>query len=255
MRKVIICMLMVFVSITTISCGKISRKDKVTHPSEQLKQKSRKSESGNNHFLLWSALIISLFANAGYTYVLYNKTKERTESRLQRLRNNVDKLENDFILEKSQQHARETTRNGSSTRYTLIDGDINLIVDRVLECINIDKTHENTYDDVGKNPPQPKTIKKLYAEAANKDNEFFRKVTEYQSEDTIYVLSLIDDNRAEFVICDSAKSTIIGCEDYLRNVCDIIGSGRNIENCEPGIAQKTSDGSWKVIEKANVKFV
>jgi hypothetical protein len=60
---------------------------------------------------------------------------------------------------------------------------------------------------------------------------------------------LTDDNNANFVVYDNVL------EDYLRNACNLIGTGNNIESCEPGLAQKTNDGTWKVIKKANVKFV
>ena len=102
----------------------------------------------------------------------------------------------------------------------------------------------------------PKVIKTLYASAVKeKDNMCFVDVYEQPKEKTIYILSVTDENNAKFVLFENAKDIVVGCEDYINNACNKSGNGSNIESCEPGIAERTSDGTWKVVKKANVKFV
>ena len=64
-------------------------------------------------------------------------------------------------------------------------------------------------------------------------------------------------NASDFL--NSAKTLINNCkkiiDDYQIEIGDYYTCKNNIESCEPGHAEKTSDGFWKVTKKANVKFV
>ena len=209
---------------------------------------SKQNKKGNG--IIWCALIVSLIANLSFTTILIVKVEEKSRSRTNNLRNKLDKVENDIMLRMSQ------IKTGT-TQHTLSESEINLIVDRVLECKRLD-ADERVQESVREPIPNSENIqgtRLLYASAANKDNMFFMNVTEQPSADTIYVLMLMGDNTANFVIYDGAKDVVISCEDYLRNVCNIIGRGNNIEGCEPGCAEKTNEGYWKVVKKSNVKFV
>lgn len=260
MKRILILSLLIVYSIIILSsCNRKSNNNiSKSEISENHVLKNSVSEK-NNNTIVWCALIVSIFANGVFTVICFTKTEERSKKRYVKLREKYEELNSTFNFEKHQ------NSKSSNIVYKLSDSDINMIVDRVLECKRLDSeekeaviespivTQHTCTEEKGKN--EEKYLKKLYASAANEHNTSFAIVTDQPDEHTIYLLSLTNENNAHFEIYENSKKTIIGCEDYLRNACDIIGSGRNIESCEPGLAEKTSDGSWKVIKKANVKFV
>lgn len=252
-RILIVSLLIVYSIIILSSCNRKSNNNiSKSESSENHVSKNSGAEKKNNT-IVWCALIVSIFANGVFTVICFTKMEERSKKRYVKLREKYEELNSTFNFEKHQ------NSKSSNIVYKLSDSDINMIVDRVLECKRLDSEEKETVIDspivTQHTCSEEKYLKKLYATAANEHNTSFAIVTEQPDEHTIYLLSLTNENNASFEIYENSKKTIIGCEDYLRNVCDIIGSGRNIESCEPGIAEKTSDGSWKVVKKANVKFV
>lgn len=253
MKKIlIISLLIAFSAVTLSSCDRKSKIDGdvsgIQSPEASSSKNQKTGAKGNA--IIWCALLVSLFANAGFTIVCF----VRIDNRYQRLEDKFYELNRKFNWEKHQ------SSKPSIVKYELSDADINMIVDRVLECRRLDRDEKETpiivttkqkidkpvVTDV---PQEPKIIKKMYATATKENDISFMRVTEQPDEDTVYILSLTDDNNANFVVYDNVL------EDYLRNACNLIGTGNNIESCEPGLAQKTNDGTWKVIKKANVKFV
>lgn len=257
MKKIlIISLLIAFSSVTLSSCDRKSKID--GDVSEQQNTDTTSSENqktrAKGNAIIWCALIVSLFANAGFTMVCFVRMDERSENMYQELKDKFYELNGKFNWEKHQ------SSKSNIVKYELSDADINMIVDRVLECRRLDRDEKETSiiettkqmidKPIVKDVPQGSVIvKKMYATATKENDVFFMRVTEQPDEDTIYILSLTDDDKANFVVYDNVL------EDYLRNACNLIGTGNNIESCEPGRAEKTSDGSWKVTKKANVKFV
>lgn len=257
MKKIlIISLLIAFSSVTLSSCDRKSKIDgdvsgqQSTDTTSSENQKTR----AKGNAIIWGALIISLLANAGFTMFCFSRMEERSKKRYAKLNKKYEELNNSIYWDKHKSSKQ------SIVKYELSDADINMIVDRVLECRRLDRdeketsiieTTKQTIDKpIVKDVPQGSVIvKKMYATATKENDVFFMRVTEQPDEDTVYILSLTDDDKANFVVYDNVL------EDYLRNACNLIGTGNNIESCEPGHAEKTSDGFWKVTKKANVKFV
>lgn len=249
MKKIlIISLLIAFSSVTLSSCDRKSKIDgdvsgqQGTDTTSSENQKTR----AKGNAIIWAALIISLLANAGFTMFCFSRMEERSKKRYAKLNKKYEELNNSIYWDKHQSSKQ------SIVKYELSDADINMIVDRVLECKRLDEYDKSKVIDkpiVTQVAEEQKNVKKLYATATNENDNTFIRVTEQSDDDTVYILSLTDDNNATFVVSDNVL------EDYLRNACNLIGAGNNIESCEPGVAQKTSDGTWKVVKKANVKFV
>lgn len=253
-KTLIISLLIAFSAAFLSSCDRKSKSNDVVVQQDSVPQNSSTSKSNKkNNTVIWGALIISLLANAGFTMFCYSRMKECLEERYGELNKKYKGLNNSIYWDKHQSSKQ------SIVKYELSDADINMIVDRVLECKRLDRDEkessivtvkQTTEKPIVTDAPQkPTIIKILYATATKENDNTFIRVTEQSDDDTVYILSLTDDNNATFVVSDNVL------EDYLRNACNLIGAGNNIESCEPGHAEKTSDGFWKVTKKANVKFV
>lgn len=249
MKKIlIISLLIAFSSVTLSSCDRKSKIDGDVSGQQSADTTSSENQKtrAKGNAIIWCALIVSLFANAGFTMVCFVRMDERSKKRYAKLNKKYEELNNSIYWDKHQSSKQ------SIVKYELSDADINMIVDRVLECMRLDEDDKSKVIDkpiVTQVAEEQKNVKKLYATATNENDNTFIRVTEQSDDDTVYILSLTDDNNATFVVSDNVL------EDYLRNACNLIGAGNNIESCEPGVAQKTSDGTWKVVKKANVKFV
>ena len=259
MKKIlIISLLIVFSALTLSSCDRKNKIDGdvsgIQSPEASSSQNQKTGAKGNA--IIWCALLVSLFANAGFTIVCFVRMDGRSKNRYRRLRDKFDELNDKFNWEKHQ------SSKPTIVKQELTDAEIYLIVDRVRECMQLDlkeKEEEQKKVMMEKHvdktkvetsvPQESKIIKKMYATATKENDNSFMRVTEQPDDYTVYILSLTDDNNANFVVYDNVL------EDYLRNACNLIGTGNNIESCEPGLAEKTSDGSWMVVKKANVKFV
>lgn len=257
MKRIQIIILSLLISVNTIaltSCNRNSNRSgelKRENGKETLAKENSKSKTKNNT-IIWAALIASILANATFALFLSVKTDEKSKDRYESLKEKLDEL-------KWNMHQNVKTR---VEPYKLSEADIDLIVDRVLECERLNEKESQTvkynidqYQQPQLQPqPQAVTIKELFASAVY-DNMCFMEVSEQPKDKTIYKLLLEDDYNAKFELYDDAKELVIGCEDYINGACNKLGNGNSIEGCDPGFAQKTSDGFWKVIKKANVKFV
>ena len=246
-KTLIISLLLAFSAAFLSSCDRKSKSNDVVVQQDSVTQNTNTSKPNKkNNTVIWGALIISLLANAGFTMFCFSRMEERSKKRYAKLNKKYEELNNSIYWDKHQSSKQ------SIVKYELSDADINMIVDRVLECMRLDEDDKSKVIDkpiVTQVAEEQKNVKKLYATATNENDNTFIRVTEQSDDDTVYILSLTDDNNATFVVSDNVL------EDYLRNACNLIGSGNNIESCEPGHAEKTSGGFWKVTKKANVKFV
>lgn len=246
-KTLIISLLLAFSAAFLSSCDRKSKSNDVVVQQDSVTQNTNTSKPNKkNNTVIWGALIISLLANAGFTMFCFSRMEERSKKRYAKLNKKYEELNNSIYWDKHQSSKQ------SIVKYELSDADINMIVDRVLECMRLDEDDKSKVIDkpiVTQVAEEQKNVKKLYATATNENDNTFIRVTEQSDDDTVYILSLTDDNNATFVVSDNVL------EDYLRNACNLIGAGNNIESCEPGHAEKTSGGFWKVTKKANVKFV
>ncbi len=139
--------------------------------------------------------------------------------------------------------------------------DINAIVDRVLECIQLDKEKGSKLGVINNNS-EPITAAShtkpnlLYATPA--DNGVFEKTTSEVTDDSFYILR-IDSNKknADFELLNTEKVTtkVIKVHDFLNSSCEKSGSGTTrIITTDKGRAELQPNGKWKVITKAKVKF-
>lgn len=264
MKKILVVIIGLLIAMNIVTMTSCGRKSKIVNDGNNVESSKSFKQDKKNNTIIWFALFASLLVNAGFTVIM----NERSRDRYGKWRSKLDRLENSIHLNNYQNV--KTVNTVSSYKlsdddinlivekvrntFKLSDNDINLIVDRVLECIDLSKKEqENKISDTRS---APKVIKTLYASVVkDKDNMCFVDVYEQPKEKTIYMLSVMDEHNASFVLFENAKEIVIGCEDYINNACNKTGNGSNIESCEPGHAEKTSDGTWKVIKKANVKFV
>lgn len=141
------------------------------------------------------------------------------------------------------------------------DKDINAIVDRVLECIQLDKIKSENKGFINMNTepkklaPQKKSVL-LYATPA--DNSVFEKTTSEVTDDSFFVLT-IDSNEkiAKFELLNTEKVTakVLKVHDFLNTSCEKSGSGTTrIITTDNGRAELQPNGKWKIITKAKVKF-
>ena len=266
MKKILVVIIGLLIAMNIVTMTSCGRKSKIVNDGNNVELSKSFKQDKKNNTIIWLALFASLLVNAGFTVICVSRMNERSRDRYDKLRSKLGRLENNSHLNNLQNV--KTVNTVSSYKlsdddinlivekvrntFKLSDNDINLIVDRVLECLDLSKKEQESKisDTV------PKVIKTLYASAVkDKDNMCFVDVYEQPKEKTIYMFSVTDEHNASFVLFENAKGIVIGCEDYINNACNKTGNGSNIESCEPGLAQKTNDGTWKVIKKANVKFV
>ena len=257
MKRLQIIIISVLFFVNTILLTSCNRSNKETNTSknenvEKVSVRENSKSKTKNNTIIWTALIISMLANAAFAMTLSVRVDEKSKKRYSELDGKLDDL-------------KWNMPQNVKTRiepYKLSEADINLIVDRVLECKRLDEKESQTVkyntDQYQQQKPQPQPatviIKKLFASAVDA-NMCFMEVSEQPKDKTIYTLLLEDDYNAKFELYEDAKELVIGCEDYINGACNKLGNGNTIEGCDSGFAQKTGDGFWKVIKKANVKFV
>lgn len=107
-------------------------------------------------------------------------------------------------------------------------------------------------------PPQTSSFPRtLYASAANNDGVFIE--TDDMSKDgkTVYEMKLESENQAVFYVINVPDYTrFFDSLGFLDHATEHEGMGRTrIETIEKGIAQRDTEGKWKVIKKAKIKFL
>lgn len=138
------------------------------------------------------------------------------------------------------------------------DRDINAIVDRVLECLHKDNNSLQQKNVEIKDPTVKKPIANLLYATPADDNAVFENTSNEITEDSFFILTINQNQKtADFSLIDNDKVTtkIIKVNDYLITSCEKIGSGTTrITTTNKGKAELQSNGKWKVITKAKVKF-
>lgn len=125
----------------------------------------------------------------------------------------------------------------------LKDTSTRLIETRTIETAFVHKNQDS--------PTKPEPSSTLYADSIIDD--YFVKVRETPTEDSIFVLFLNGENSAEFSIYDTAQSKVIANPSYLDG-CEkqVLCETNQIEIISKGKAQREGDGKWRVINKLNV---
>lgn len=138
------------------------------------------------------------------------------------------------------------------------DRDINAIVDRVLECLHKDNNSPQQKNVEIQDPTVKKPIANLLYATPADDNAVFENTSNEITEDSFFILTINQNQKtADFALIDNDKVTtkIIKVNDYLITSCEKIGSGTTrITTTNKGKAELQSNGKWKVITKAKVKF-
>lgn len=136
-----------------------------------------------------------------------------------------------------------------------IDRRIDTIVDKVLECIQLDNIErENKNIAPILNSSKATNNFNLFASMANKDNNSFFSITSEPDEDTIYKL-LLSGSAATFVVYEGAYTKALQAPGCLECACEVQHSGnQSVVTEKPGTAERTQDGTWRIISKAKIKF-
>ena len=210
-----------------------------------------------NHTYLWISVIVLLVSNLiclALLILLFNSFDRESCDSVNR-KYNIDKLKEDVALLMSNSNKKVERQNVNVVNYSLSEADINLIVDRVRECLRLDELDDNPATPIH-NKAQDTPVKIMYASAVD-DNMCFKSVTDRPTDTTVYSLNITEDNKASFVVYEGAKDRVLNCEDFLNYACNVASDGNSsigIE-CKAGTAEKTNENMWTVVKKANVKFI
>ncbi len=139
-------------------------------------------------------------------------------------------------------------------RYFTVERNVNIIVDRALECIHLDKKEQSANEiqqDEILNPSISENLY-LYASSADINNNSFYKVTPHSDDDSIYKL-LVNGDNAQFFVYEGAFGKVIEVPDFLECACDVQRLGSQfVITKEFGVAEKDANGSWIIKSKAKV---
>lgn len=160
-------------------------------------------------------------------------------------------------VQKSNYQSLVSESNLESLVKKSIDKNIDVIVDRVLVCIQLNKKEEgailDTQSDNISTPPQS-NISYLYASSADRDRNTFFKITPQPDEDTIYQLT-VSGERSKFSIYEGAFSKVLKAPDFLECACEVQKTGsQRVTTKGYGTAEKQADGAWRITSKATIKF-
>lgn len=96
---------------------------------------------------------------------------------------------------------------------------------------------------------------KMYATSYNASNETFYEVNRQPSEQTIFEITINQNNPNEgkFEVYRNAYEMVAECKDFLEYCCEVEGSGTSLQTIETG--QVTLDEDvWVVTKKLKVRF-
>ena len=209
-----------------------------------------------NHIFLWISVIVLLVSNLLCVALLIRLFKCFDRESCDSVNNkyNIDKMKEDIEQLLRDSNKKVERQSANVVNNSLSDADMNIIVDRVRECIRLDELEKTNTTSFQNNTPVAFT-KTLYASCVGED--MIIKVYEHPTNNTVYSLEILNDNEASFVVYEGAKGRVLNCEDFLNNACNVETDGNfsgGIE-CIAGTAKKSGENTWIVINKANVKFV
>ncbi len=209
-----------------------------------------------NHTYLWISVVVLLVSNIiclVLLSLLFNSFDRESCDSVNR-KYNIDKLKEDVAFLISLSNKKVERQSVNVVNYSMSDADIDIIVDRVRECLRLDELEKNNIDSSQINTPVSQ-IKTMYASKVGED--MLLKVYEHPTDTTVYSLKITDGNEASFSVYEGAKDRILNCEDFLNYACNVASDGNSSTGieCEAGTAEKTNENMWIVVKKANVKFV
>lgn len=211
--------------------------------------------------LLSTSLGSSIMALILAIYMLKTRCKQEPEQQANvvgqvissyKNRGRIFDLINEHVQKKNQQPSGISEKEVKLLVDKLMDKNFDVIVDRVLVCIQLDKKEAEAIPELPVAPPTSEVL--LYASSADSDRNSFFKVTPQPDEDTIYQLTVTGD-KSQFVIYNGAVGKVIKANDFLECACEVQKMGsQSVVTKEPGIAEKQGDGTWKITSKAKIKF-
>jgi hypothetical protein len=132
----------------------------------------------------------------------------------------------------------------------LSEGQLNLIVDRVLECISLNRVEQSTSIESNGNPVTFKYLPSITTRG-------FPNIFSDQKGDSYFGFFNIKDGMAEFQYCGDNFERARANKLELEKACEISGStseSKEIINIENGTVT-LQDNKWFVTKKARIKFV
>lgn len=258
-RKLRVISIFILFTFLTLLCGtKSYAKDVPSSSTEQTDESSLEDSaeadiSNDDSQINWSSylLYLSLGLNALVLILVIIHLKSNiSENRVEDIAKKVYDRRSQTSIESNQLDARCIENMVDR----LVDSKVSAIVsDKIKqiesssECRNTTQTENASIGNVVSKPY-------LYATAANRDNNTFYDVIAMPKRgSTIYALR-VDGNRAEFGVFKDAYEKVIKDKNFLECACQIVGNGQSVRTEEPGIAEKQSNGKWKIIKKAIIKF-
>lgn len=227
-----------------------------------------KTEKGNNaeshRFYGWFWLFVGLlmggcfgiiFYKFLYVNKLHNELKQTTidldlvKDELQEMKGKFNEI---MRLKSRVQSLEKEKRELVAKNASLLEENVTLgeNIDSMKETLHVEATqHATEEQSIKSSNKQPKN---LYAETIVDD--YFVKVSDTPTEDSIFVLNMINENEASFTIYTPAYQRVIANPAFLEG-CDkqILAVTMQIDIDSKGTARRDfSNGKWKVINKLNV---
>jgi hypothetical protein len=169
---------------------------------------------------------------------------------------NSQRLEEKFNTKENSQTSNQTSRtNRTSESYKLTEIDINLIVDRVLECKRLSDTeNQKDYKDTKKEIFE--SSKASYKYLKGKTGKIFSRA-ENSPENSFFRLYDERDNSALFEF-NGDDAEAIANRIFSDDVCNIISGGyqnaQKVITSKPGKIKRIGD-QWEVFEPVQIKLV
>lgn len=225
-------------------------------------EKEKKAESHRFHGWLWFFVGLLMGGCLGiifYKFLFVNKlhnTLKQTTIDLDLVKNELQKTKGKFNeitrLKARVQSLEKEKRELVAKNTSLLEENVTLgeNIDSMKESLCVEATQHVTEEQSSKS--SDKQPKNLYAETIIDD--YFVKVSDTPTEDTVFVLNMIDENEASFTIYTPAYQRVIANPAFLEG-CDkqVLAVTMQIDIDSKGIArQDFSNGKWKIINKLNV---
>ena len=225
-----------------------------------------KKSSKDTHFISWVWLLLGVLFGAVLGVFLFNVLYVKKIIEEQERRNNELSRKNQTLYREKSSESSELSRlqlkiQGLEREKGKILNE-NIALGEEIDRLKVAQSNTNktriteahpittSTSHVPNQPSEPSTV--LYADAIIDD--YFVKVRETPSEDSIFVLQLNGNNSAEFDIFKNAYSKVAANPSYLDG-CEkqILYETKQIDIISKGSAQLMGlNGKWKVVKKLNV---
>lgn len=138
----------------------------------------------------------------------------------------------------------------------IIDNRIDTSADKNIERIQLDKNGQGNKTN---NAPIQNSLKtsnnlNVFASSAREESNSFFNITSEPDEDTIYKL-FISGSTSTFVVYEGSYAKVLQAPACLDCACEVEHSGKqSVVTEKPGTAERTQEGTWRIISKAKIKF-